>query len=116
MRALVPMAVALLMVGCASSTMQAARTGAPTAQLESRKAPDRVAQCIQYSWQDEAVFGVDASGYLDPRKEGGFTVYTREAEAFVDVYAQGAGSRVDFYAKQQDAGALRRKAAAATCL
>jgi len=110
------MAAALLMVGCASSTMDAARTGAPSAQLDSRKPAGRVAECIQYSWQDEVVFGVDASGYKDARKDGGFTVYTREAQAFVDVYPQGQGTHVDFYAKPQDGTALRRKAAAATCL
>ncbi|WP_459205997.1 hypothetical protein ACSMEV_15820 [Pseudomonas sp. MLB6B] len=116
MRALLPMAAALLMVGCASSTMDAARTGAPNAQLDSRKNADLVAQCIQYGWQDEKVFGVDASGYLQARKAGGFTVYTREAQAFVDVYPQGGGTHVDFYAAQQDSVALQRKAAAATCL
>ncbi|MDZ5603853.1 hypothetical protein SJI00_13805 [Pseudomonas sp. RP23018S] len=116
MRALLPMAAALLMVGCASSTMDAARTGPPSAQLDSRKPAERVAECIQYSWQDEAVFGVDASGYKDARKGGGFTVYTREAQAFVDIYPKGAGTHVDFYAQQQDSTALRRKAGAATCL
>jgi hypothetical protein len=53
MRAILPMTVALLLVGCASSTMEAARTGAPTARLDSHKTPDVVAQCIQFSWQEE---------------------------------------------------------------
>ncbi|MBC3410629.1 MULTISPECIES: hypothetical protein [Pseudomonas] len=116
MRAILPMTVALLLVGCASSTMEAARNGAPTAQLASHKAPDLVAQCIQFSWQEERAFGVDASGYLQARKTGGFTVYTREAESFVDVYAQAGGTRVDYYAQKDDQVALQRKAAAATCL
>ena len=42
------------------------------------------------------MFGDDASGYLQPRKQGGLTVYTREAEAFVDVYPQAGGTRVDY--------------------
>lgn len=113
MRAIVPMAAALMLVGCASSTMEAARGGSPTAQLASHKAPELVAQCIQFSWQEEAVFGVDASGYLEPRKQGGFTVYTREAQAFADVYPEAGSTRVDYYAQQGDP---RRRAAAATCL
>lgn len=116
MRAILPMTVALLLVGCASSTMEAARNGAPTAQLASHKAADLVAQCIQFSWQEERAFGVDASGYLQARKTGGFTVYTRGAESFVDVYAQAGGTRVDYYAQKDDQVALQRKAAAATCL
>ncbi|MCO7515777.1 hypothetical protein NJF44_10360 [Pseudomonas guariconensis] len=116
MRAILPMAAALVLVGCASATMDAARGGAPTAQLDSNKTADIVAQCIQFSWQEEAVFGVDASGYLERRKQGGFTVYTREAESFADIYPQAGGTRVDYYAQKQDSTALRRRAAAATCL
>ncbi|WBM34762.1 MULTISPECIES: hypothetical protein [Pseudomonas] len=116
MRAILPMAAALMLVGCAAATMDTARGGKPTAQLDSQKAPELVAQCIQYSWQEERVFGDDASGYLQPRKQGGLTVYTREAEAFVDVYPQAAGTRVDYYAQKRDGVALQRRAAAATCL
>ncbi|MBC3482924.1 hypothetical protein HU761_15660 [Pseudomonas sp. SWRI59] len=116
MRAILPMAAVLMLVGCASATMETARGGKPTAQLDSHKAPALVAQCIQFSWQEEAVFGVDASGYLEPRKQGGFTVYTRDAEAFVDIYPQADGTRVDYYAQNNDSVALQRRAAAATCL
>ncbi|MCO7518346.1 MULTISPECIES: hypothetical protein [unclassified Pseudomonas] len=116
MRAILPMTATLLLLGCASSTMDAARNGAPSAQLDSHKTPDVVAQCIQFSWQEEKTFGVDASGYLQARKQGGFTVYTREAESFVDVYAQAGGTRVDYYAQKNDGVALQRRAAAATCL
>ncbi|MCT8165559.1 MULTISPECIES: hypothetical protein [unclassified Pseudomonas] len=116
MRAIVPMAVVLMLAGCASATMETARGGKPTAQLDSQKAPQLVAQCIQYSWQDEVRFGIDASGYLEPRAQGGLTVYTRGAESFVDVYPQAGGTHVDYYAKQNDGVALQRRAAAATCL
>ena len=58
---------------------------------------------------------LNASGYLEARKAGGFTVYTREAESFVDVYAQAGGTRVDYYAQHNDGMALQRRAAA-TCL
>ncbi|MHC6226129.1 hypothetical protein ACYU03_15390 [Pseudomonas sp. X10] len=116
MRSIVAMAAAMLLAGCASSAMEAARGKAPSAQMDSQKAQEVVAQCIQFSWQDEAVFGVDASGYLEPRKQGGFTIYTREAESFADVYPQAGGTRVDYYAQKTNSIALRRKAAAATCL
>jgi len=83
----------------------------------SRNKPNRFwIHCIQFSWQEEKVFGDDASGYLEPRKQGGFTVYTREAEAFVDVYPQAGGATVDYYAQKNDGVALQRRAAAATCL
>ena len=55
MRAILPMAAALMLVGCAAATMDTARGGKPTAQLDSQKAPELVAQCIQYSWQEEGV-------------------------------------------------------------
>ena len=116
MRAILPMVAALVLTGCASSTMEAARNGEPRARLDSHKAPELVAQCVQFSWQEEASFGVDASGYLEPRKQGGFTVYTRDAESFADIYPQSGGTRVDYYAQNNDSMALRRRAAAATCL
>lgn len=116
MRIVLALSAAMLLAGCASSTMQAARGHVPTAQLDSHKTQEIVAQCLQFSWQDEAVFGVDASGYLQPRKQGGFTVYTRDAESFADIYSQSGGTRVDYYAQKNDSVALRRKAAAATCL
>jgi len=116
MRAILPLAAVLVLAGCASATMDTARGGKPTAQLDSQKAPALVAQCIQFSWQEEKVFGDDASGYLEPREQGGLTVYTREAEAFVDVYPQAGGTRVDYYAQKNDDVALQRRAAAATCL
>lgn len=116
MRVILPVAAAVLLVGCASATMDAARSGQPTTHMNSRKAPERVAQCIQYGWQEERVFGQDASGYLEPRKQGGFTVYTREAETFVDVYPQDGGTRIDYYTHNDNGVSLQRRAAAATCL
>lgn len=46
--------------GCAGSKMKDARAGQPYKTLASDKATLVVAQCIQFGWQDEAVFGVDA--------------------------------------------------------
>ncbi|MBF4207045.1 hypothetical protein EI533_04800 [Pseudomonas donghuensis] len=116
MRVVMAMVAAALLAGCASSAMEAARSQAPTKAFSSSKAADVVAQCIQFGWQDEEVFGVDASGYLEPGKQGGFTVYTREAESFADIRAQGGSTAVSYYAKNNDSVALRRMAALATCL
>lgn len=116
MRVVMAMVAAALLAGCASSAMEAARSQAPTKAFSSSKAADVVAQCIQFGWQDEEVFGVDASGYLEPGKQGGFTVYTREAESFADLRAQGGSTAISYYAKHNDSVALRRMAALATCL
>ncbi|MFJ2548690.1 hypothetical protein ACIOVF_19775 [Pseudomonas sp. NPDC087612] len=116
MRVVMAMVATALLAGCASSAMEAARGQAPTKAFTSTKAADVVAQCIQFGWQDEDVFGVDASGYLEPGKQGGFTVYTREAESFADIKAKGASTAVSYYAKHNDNVALRRMAALATCL
>ncbi|TDF86221.1 hypothetical protein [Pseudomonas sp. H9] len=116
MRGVLAVVAAALLAGCASSAMEAARNQAPTKSFTSTKPADRVAQCIQFGWQDEDVFGVDASGYLEPNKQGGFTVYTREAESFADILVQGGNTAVSYYAKKDDSVALRRMAALATCL
>ncbi|ATR83689.1 MULTISPECIES: hypothetical protein [Pseudomonas] len=116
MRVVIAVVAAALLAGCASSTMDEARSKTPGKTFSSAKSADIVAQCIQFSWQDEAVFGVDASGYLEPGKQGGFTVYTRGAESFADIQSQGAASRVNYYAVKPDAVAQRRMAALATCL
>lgn len=116
MRVVMVMVAAALLAGCASSAMEASRAKAPTKQFTSSKPADLVAQCIQFGWQDEAVFDVDASGYLEPGKQGGFTVYTRDAESFADIQSQGATTAVSYYAQKNDNAALRRMAALATCL
>ena len=117
MRAAMLLGTALVLAGCASSTMNQARLGAPHKTFTSAKAEPLVAECIQFGWQDEAVFGVDASGYLNTGKNGGMTVYTRGGESFADLVPQGTGTSVSYYAaKQDDSVAMRRMAAMATCL
>ncbi len=107
---------ATLLAGCAGSAMNEARTQAPYKTLTSDKPEQVVAQCVQFSWQDEAVFGVDAGAYLQPGKPSGLTVYTRSAESFVDVHAGATGTELSYYAKHDDFVAKRRLAALATCL
>jgi hypothetical protein len=107
---------ATLLAGCAGSAMNQARTQAPYKTLASDKAEQLVAQCVQFSWQDEAVFGVDAGAYLQPGANGGTTVYTRSAESFVDLQSRANGTALNYYARHDDFMAKRRLAALATCL
>lgn len=117
MRMLIGAVSVALLAGCVSSAMNDARNQSPMRVLASSKATPLVAQCIQFSWQDEGVFGVDASAYMDTAKNGQMTVYTRGAESFADLVPQGTGTSVSYYAAQpDDSVALRRLAAMATCL
>lgn len=110
-------ALALVMLaGCAAPAMNEARSKKPYKTLASSKEAQVVAQCVQFAWQDEAVFGVDAAAYLEPRKQGGTTVYTRSAESFVDVTTGPSGTTLSYYVQKDDFVAKRRLAALATCL
>ncbi|WP_095108474.1 hypothetical protein [Pseudomonas sp. Irchel 3E20] len=110
-------ALALVMLaGCAAPAMNEARSKKPYKTLASSKEAQVVAQCVQFAWQDEAVFGVDASGFLEPGQAGGYTVYTVAAKYFVDVHGEAGATRVNYYAGTDDWPAKRRLAALATCL
>ncbi|MGP6418579.1 hypothetical protein ACTZGP_07355 [Pseudomonas putida] len=116
MRILMVALAASVLAGCAGSVMDHSRTKAPYKVLTSDKPEKVVAQCVQFGWQDEAVFGVDAGAYLQPGKKGGSTVYTRSAESFVDVISDASGTVLNYYAQKDDFVAKRRLAALATCL
>ncbi|MBO4969242.1 MAG: hypothetical protein J6D43_14405 [Pseudomonas sp.] len=117
MRMLIGVMSLALLAGCVSPAMDTARSQAPTRVLASEKATALVAECIKFSWQDESVFGVDASAYINNDKAGKQTVYTRGAESFADLTPQGTGTAVSYYAQQPgDAAAMRRLAMLATCL
>lgn len=110
-------AIALgLLAGCAGPSMNQARTAAPYKTFTSEKKDQLVAQCIQFAWQDETLFGVDAAAYLQPGPTGGFTVYTRGSEYFIDVVAGASGTTINYYVVDGDALAERRLGTLATCL
>ncbi|CRM01055.1 MULTISPECIES: hypothetical protein [Pseudomonas] len=104
------------LAGCAGSKMKDARAGTPYKTLASDKTTLVVAECVQFGWQDESVFGVDAGGFKEPSGAGGFTVYTTGGDYFVDVQSAGSGSSVKYYAAADGMPAKRRLAALATCL
>ena len=116
MRILMVALAVTMLAGCAGSVMSDARSNPPYKTLKSDKPAKDVAQCVQFSWQDEAVFGVDASGYLESGDKGRTTVYTRSAESFVDVTTDASGTVLSYYAQKDDFVAKRRLAALATCL
>ena len=117
MRMLIGAVSLALLAGCISPAMNEARGKSPTRVLSSAKPMPLVAECVKFSWQDEGVFGVDASAYINTDKPGQQTVYTRSAESFADLVSQGTGTAVSYYAKQpDDSAAMRRLAMLATCL
>lgn len=116
MRVLIGALAVILLAGCAGSAMEEARLSSPTKVFTSNKAENIVAQCIQFAWQDESVFGVDAGAFLEPRKSGGFTVYTTGAESFADVQGGASSTSVNYYAAEDNWIAQRRLAALATCM
>lgn len=103
--------------GCVGQTMTSARHAGPTQLLTSEKPALRVAECAEFAWQNEAMFGIDANAYLDKGTDGVLTVYTREAAYFADVKAAGAGASIAFYGPAQSNEVTgKRLAALATCL
>lgn len=115
---LIPMlALATLLAGCAGSTMDHARAAPPAKTLTSQKPAQRVAECTEFAWQSEVMFGIDANAYLRRGEADSFTVYTREGAYFVDIKPQGAGAALAFYAPTTAGDTSdRRLAALATCL
>ncbi|KFE56859.1 hypothetical protein [Pseudomonas syringae] len=106
--------VVTLLAGCTSPSNQA-RLAGPYKSYSSHKTAVVVAQCIEYSWQDEALLGGEADAFMHSGKDG-FTIYNTGAEFFVDVKPAGAGSAVSYYAPPSSQAAERRGAALATCL
>jgi hypothetical protein len=116
MRVLIGALAVTLLAGCAGSAMDEARHNSPTRIFTSNKPENIVAQCVQFAWQDESVFGVDAGAFLQSGKAGGFTVYTTGAEFFADVQNGASGTTVNYYAALDNWIAQRRLAALATCM
>jgi hypothetical protein len=114
MKLLIGALAAALLVGCTSPTNQARAVG-PYKVYSSQKAANVVAQCVEFTWQDESMVGPDAEAFLRSDANG-FTVYTTGAEYFVDVRQQGAMTALNYYAAPDTVPADRRGAALATCL
>lgn len=116
MRMLIGAMTLVLLAGCTAPAMNEARTQGPYKTFSSQKADQLVAQCIQFAWQDESVFGVDGDAFLHSGSKGTITVYTRESEYFVDVLSGASGTTVNYYQTVNNSIADRRLSALATCL
>ncbi|WP_122663482.1 2-oxoacid ferredoxin oxidoreductase [Pseudomonas viridiflava] len=114
MKFLIPVMALAVLAGCTSPSNQARAVG-PYKTYSSQKAAAVVAQCIEYSWQDEALMGAEADAFMQSTEKG-FTVYNTGAEFFVDVQPQGVASAIRYYAPASNPAAERRGAALATCL
>ncbi|CAM3077663.1 2-oxoacid ferredoxin oxidoreductase [Pseudomonas floridensis] len=106
---------ATVLAGCAAPS-NSARSQGPLKVLSSSKQAAAVAQCIQVTWQSEAMFGTSSDVFMDKLSEGGFTVFTTETRYFADVRPKGTNTAVEFYAAQGDSQTGLRSAAIATCL
>lgn len=114
MKLLVSAIAAIVLVGCTSPSNHA-RLAGPYKTYTSHKTALVVAQCIEYSWQDEAMLGAEAEAFMQAGKDG-FTVYNTGAEFFVDIKNRAGGADVSYYAPASNASTERRGAALATCL
>lgn len=114
MKLLISVMALTVLAGCTSPSNQARAVG-PYKTYSSQKAAAVVAQCIEYSWQDEALMGAEADAFMQSTEKG-FTVYNTGAEFFVDVQPQGGASAIRYYAPPSNPAAERRGAALATCL
>lgn len=114
MKFLIPLVAVAVLAGCTSPSNQARAVG-PYKTYSSQKAAAVVAQCIEYSWQDQAMIGAEADAFMQSGEKG-FTVYNTGAQFFVDIQAHGGGSAISYYAPPSSQAAERRGAALATCL
>lgn len=105
---------AACLAGCAAPS-QSDRAAGPVKVLSSTKQAAAVAQCVQVSWQNEAMFGATSDVFMH-KLDNGFTVFTTEARYFADVRAGAAQTEIEFFAPANDPQAPLRAAAIATCL
>ncbi|WP_407310773.1 hypothetical protein [Pseudomonas sp. nanlin1] len=111
------LAIAIGLAGCAGQSMDHARAGQPYKTLTSAKSPQQVAQCSEFTWQNQDLFGSETEAFLHSASSGRLTVYTRGVEYFADIQPRAGATTVEFYVTAgQDGLADRRWAALATCL
>lgn len=116
MKLLVGMLLAITLTGCMAPTMNEARQEGPYKTLITRKVDKDVAQCIQYEWQNQSLFGNISDAYLQPARDGGFTVYTVGHEYFVDVKGTDSKTEVKYYVAGKTWIAKKRLEGLASCL
>lgn len=71
--------------GCATPNMSEMRAVGPIKTLESRKTESSYAECVLFAWQDMRLAGELNKASIQPGRNGGTTVMSRDGGYFVDV-------------------------------
>lgn len=115
MRKLLSAMLLVSLGGCMSANMDQTRSAGAYRSFTSQKPAKDVAQCIEYSWQDEVLSGAAADSHTEPAKDGSLTVMV-DSKNFADVHQAGAGSTVTYFAERGIPLSQQRLAALSTCL
>ncbi len=107
---------AVMLAGCMAPTMNEARQSGPYKVLHSKKSDKYVAECVQYEWQNQAIFGGTPGATLQAGRPSGYTVFTEASAYFVDVQPEGAGSVSKYYVVLPNWIANKRLAVLQSCL
>lgn len=83
--------------GCMARPMQEVRQDGPSKILFSKKTDKALAQCVQYEWQNQSLFGVTPEATMQPGRNAGYTVFTAASEYFVDIRPGASGSEAKYY-------------------
>ena len=116
MKLIVGALAVMLLAGCMAPTMNEARQAGPDKILYSKKSDKALAQCVQYEWQNQSLFGVTPEATLQPGRDAGFTVFTAGSEYFVDIQPGASGSVAKYYAVLNNWISAKRLAALQSCL
>lgn len=116
MRTLIAAMATMLLAGCIAPTMNDARQDGPDKILYSKKFDKSLAQCVQYEWQNQSLFGVTPEATLQPGRDSGYTVFTAGSEYFVDIQTGASGSVAKYYAVLNNWISAKRLAALQSCL
>ena len=116
MRIVIGVVAVMLLAGCMAPTMNEARQKGPDKILYSKKSDKAVAQCVQYEWQNQSLFGVTPEATLQPGRDSGYTVFTAGSEYFVDIQPGASGAVAKYYSVLNNWISAKRLTALQTCL
>jgi hypothetical protein len=97
MRILIGALAVALLAGCMARPMEEVRQDGPNKILFSKKTDKALAQCVQYEWQNQSLFGVTPEATTQPGRDAGYTVFTAASEYFVDIRPGASGSEAKYY-------------------
>lgn len=97
MRILIGALAVAVLAGCMARPMNEVRQDGPYKVLYSQKTDKALAQCVQYEWQNQSLFGVTPEATMQPGRDSGYTVFTLASEYFVDVTPGASGAVARYY-------------------